>query len=841
MATIECLNGKYRGQKVVLHTGRIDIGRGRENSIAIESDNTLSRQHASIVFQNGICYCVDRGSTNGSFVDGRVVRGAHQVVPSGGIISLGQQSFRVEYGPEATGPVVQPPPIAKQIPAQAQPEPQGKPVTQFPPAPPSLVPQSTHQTHPPTLVVNPSATSYAPTARQSAPPPTAKIAAPRVEPKGDWYGAGSAIEIAGLRLEAPMTYIGERLVAPRGNRDREEPSLIIPSLKLETANSVNPLPLDWYWDQLGYWNLSPHHRYQYIKWLAGGRRSEVPEPYLLLFLCGVERRLEYPDSGNEEDQLVAEVRTLTQHYDEFQTFRHYSLNLRARLWTKISADISFDFPPVVGSWEWEDTAFSWTLSCLLHYNQNFMACHACEWLSSHKTHLSQRVVGQRCWEEIKSLFALRVSQAMPAGWSLNQGKGKVVAPSSRLNASVVSKRLTPSLWEVVETKQLLAFLRQIADDCKDALDPMAKWIGPSPSESILARAELFLPAEIFAASKLGSKMDAVLLRVSRHGCIALSDLMNEMELGTLAMRRESVSFYRACASLGFVVEPDPRMGVISESKIDSVVVRQSPTGMAIDATPKLGAAMRTAIMAAALSNELESLGRVIQAEFDLEANEAIRIETFIEWLSSNRPQIKNKYAHEVPPAYRDTASSCLVRTVQANMTPSSIKGLIRFLADWEWSEKAVYQILNVSEEPIRVTHASTSQGFQVPQQYIQSEQNLPIVNMDLVSARLEQTMEAAKLLGDIFSDTESEVENAQPIRDNTNVLTTILSQLTSGTMELTQLSDIVSAHNLMLKAAIEALNDFSLDQVGEMLIEGDGPFIIDEHVLTELRNESGCD
>jgi len=175
------------------------------------------------------------------------------------------------------------------------------------------------------------------------------------------------------------------------------------------------------------------------------------------------------------------------------------------------------------------------------------------------------------------------------------------------------------------------------------------------------------------------------------------------------------------------------------------------------------------------------------------------------------------------------------------MTPSSIKGLIRFLADWEWSEKAVYQILNVSEEPIQVTHASTSQGFQVPQQYIQSEQNLPIVNMDLVSARLEQTMEAAKLLGDIFSDTESEVENAQPIRDNTNVLTTILSQLTSGTMELTQLSDIVSAHNLMLKAAIEALNDFSLDQVGEMLIEGDGPFIIDEHVLTELRNESGCD
>ena len=87
------ISGPYQG-----HTFLIDsvmqIGREATKDIALPMDNAVSRNHATISCQNGVCVIQDTGSTNGTHVNG--VRITQQQLNNTDMVQIGSTKFRFE-------------------------------------------------------------------------------------------------------------------------------------------------------------------------------------------------------------------------------------------------------------------------------------------------------------------------------------------------------------------------------------------------------------------------------------------------------------------------------------------------------------------------------------------------------------------------------------------------------------------------------------------------------------------------------------------------------------------------------------------------------------------------
>jgi two-component system, cell cycle response regulator len=84
------------GRRFVLDASPIRIGRGAENHIVLEGDS-VSRRHAHFEQRSGAWWCVDDGSTNGSYVnDEQIMREAH--LGNGDRIKIGPTIFKFLSG-----------------------------------------------------------------------------------------------------------------------------------------------------------------------------------------------------------------------------------------------------------------------------------------------------------------------------------------------------------------------------------------------------------------------------------------------------------------------------------------------------------------------------------------------------------------------------------------------------------------------------------------------------------------------------------------------------------------------------------------------------------------------
>jgi predicted component of type VI protein secretion system len=89
------VNQVFNVQKVSRETPAdgVYVGQSTENDIAVPH-NSISKQHAHLVFINELCALVDHGSTNGSYINGsRLEPGRPHSLKGGDIITIGGLSF----------------------------------------------------------------------------------------------------------------------------------------------------------------------------------------------------------------------------------------------------------------------------------------------------------------------------------------------------------------------------------------------------------------------------------------------------------------------------------------------------------------------------------------------------------------------------------------------------------------------------------------------------------------------------------------------------------------------------------------------------------------------------
>ncbi|MGZ3616850.1 MAG: FHA domain-containing protein [Ktedonobacteraceae bacterium] len=91
---LEHRSGRFQGQKLALNRAVISIGREEDNDIWLD-DETSSRYHAELVWDNGQVYITDCNSLNGVLLNGRRIRGT-LVVKNGDLVEIGSHRFIFE-------------------------------------------------------------------------------------------------------------------------------------------------------------------------------------------------------------------------------------------------------------------------------------------------------------------------------------------------------------------------------------------------------------------------------------------------------------------------------------------------------------------------------------------------------------------------------------------------------------------------------------------------------------------------------------------------------------------------------------------------------------------------
>jgi pSer/pThr/pTyr-binding forkhead associated (FHA) protein len=89
--------GRFQGLRLALQRSVISIGREEENEIWLD-DETSSRYHAELAWQQGQVYVTDCDSLNGVILNGRRMRGTLPV-NSGDLLEIGSHRFLFEIAP----------------------------------------------------------------------------------------------------------------------------------------------------------------------------------------------------------------------------------------------------------------------------------------------------------------------------------------------------------------------------------------------------------------------------------------------------------------------------------------------------------------------------------------------------------------------------------------------------------------------------------------------------------------------------------------------------------------------------------------------------------------------
>jgi hypothetical protein len=546
-AVLRALNGDRRDETFPISESGADrpsgyllfrIGRTAENDLSFPDDPTMSRRHAAVYRVNGKWYCRDLDSVNGTLVGGKILRGQALPAPPGTELRVGRQRLSLEYG-QQPGAVTSPP--------------SGKPATTTTPSAPSI--------------------------RREP------VVAP-AEP-WRWVPPGETVTVRDWTIPGGMLYIGRTLKSLQGYST--EPALINPSLKIAARDEMVRREAARLHQEYGYYSyynltyadLSPAARRLYLDWLAGGRQgADLPEPLLIVFFYGLERRLLEHDgeaaSPDERAALRAEIERLAALFPGYFRFGRYATALLGHLDARRMIEDESARPDADALINLPRTAHEMPLSLevalarMARDRTPLPADYGLAWvLHDPDANGPRRMAAQRCPDELRRLWMLRYPMEYPRGMRVSERKTPLnlaYRPASPTLYSWVSLAAPGGLHAPGVAP--LKHLRTLFDACCDALDPYSRFIGKRPELRGSPLAVALLPPELRddheATRTLAERLQAYL--PDPHAVATLDSRTLLAELTGVTSwaeplgRAESVQAVTLLESQNIALEPDPRRG-----------------------------------------------------------------------------------------------------------------------------------------------------------------------------------------------------------------------------------------------------------------------------------------
>lgn len=679
------------------------------------------------------------------------------------------------------------------------------------------------------------------------------------------------MEVFGHKLVEPLVYVVDR-VSFRG----ADASLICLRRRIEPPRIEPPKSLG-YWPQLA--EVEPHQLGRYVQWLAGGRGDpQIDIGYVFIYFYGLERRALI--DGEDVVPVAREVLRLLGIYGGNGSFNHYAVGLLARL-------------VVSGRLKPTDKLFAKLLAFQEHRIDDVMEHMLLGYLAKAGEPLpvewAERLAAQhelarqgdaatQAPEELSRLFRARYEQKFGAGIVPVASSKKLQldyrAASPSLRPFELGERcLQPAVWpQIVGWRSAFQPVVDIWNDC---LDELRKYARRLKAEGVLSAAAFnALPRELredVVHPKQGAweellrecqvEEGAILVPVAKLA--GLLDIEKRPSI-TLTQAR---SIADLANDLGFALEPDPRLtgkGMKWEHHV-AVLRLEKQEDTSESGSYQLAALMlRLATEVAQADGVCDAQERARILEFlkdrlQLSTNDRARILALFEVLIRDRPGVAG-----------------LKRLVNDAFTDEHRTFLGRFLLEVAGASKGVgpeetrtlkkmFKTFGLDTGLLRTTanFGSLSSGV---------GQDLPEIDIERVRAIREESEKAAKLLiaaiegaGLTDEDNESPEESATEVLDSAveqvkaseinqsspapvpiatapqrftglrKSLAALLDELlTKSAWDAAEFEACARRHASSTAAALDEINAWSDESLGDFLIEEGAEYKINAGLLTKV-------
>lgn len=599
--------------------------------------------------------------------------------------------------------------------------------------------------------------------------------------------------------------------------------------------------------------LTPQQRAAYLGFLNSDRRSKHIGPsYVWLWIYNLERRaLLDPVEGipvEERRWLLDELRGLLATYGEQRSIQRYLPTLivaaQQRLGLATAAPELAPWPP----------ARSWTegpgyqLGRLVAAGTPLPADWAIQW-----AYLRHDKIGGAVWEcvlpELRQLFAARYAQRYPGGLLVKPGKRRLVLTHTLAYEPNRRIEVESDAADVERLTSAVAGLVVLLDDAMLTLEPLRKarrsktagreeqWAAyPVELLAIAPPDELRAPAAALA-ERLGVQPQ---MRITATEIFALLELPVPAKLDK-----------RACSRIGHVlgllqfgIEPDPRFsGGLPTDGAVLFRLHEAPTAAP---SPGFAAALlmlQAGYTVAAASDTVGAAERdatlnAIARHFALPRDETARLSAHLAYMELHPAAVGrvDSRIKGLPEADRHALARVLLEIAAADghVDPAEVRLLER-----------LYRVMQLDPASLHADiHAVLSGG---PARPARSASAPAVLDADTIARKLHETSRVQAVLADIFAEAEAAVVPAEVgaarSADEASAIDGLPADVARVLLAALACPDgmareawdtLCGDEGLMPDGALEVVNGWACDRVGEPLLEGDDLLELNAFAAAEL-------
>jgi TerB N-terminal domain/TerB-C domain len=691
-----------------------------------------------------------------------------------------------------------------------------------------------------------------------------------------WTPPGKSVNVNGFDIPGGMVYVGSFMpAAPGGGIGGEEPApcLINPSLKVGAGKPR--IGTD-----MGYWpsynGIEPAHRLNYLHWLSEGKRdSSFPVGYAFLYFYGLERRLlaDTP-SPEEEALLVVELERLRNLYATNRSFLSYSTALidvvqLRRLSTS---------PPGLDGWRPSLPGEADAIPMPLRLKLGVMAAmgkpldfdHAMAAMLTRPQYQGgiRRVIGMtRTRSEFLDLARRRFATQFPAGLPLRDKKDS----SLKLTYNSASRHLevgirvqgiarVPDPLDLV-WKDMIELCNRVAED----LTPYAKAVGKARIHGNSLEAALALPEDFG---------DTASIDAFKRWLGNLPTPFAEVPLTTLGRwcfgegkaaegMKQAQQISAILARVGYGMEPDPTYG--APKPRDTTVLFRAPTTAGAASVASQHAGLIAAVLASedVTADHCARIASELGTRLGLDPAETIRIAGRLRATRGHSLAVSGltKIGQSMTLEERTAVAvmSVTVATVCGEVDRATITALERLHDAFGVERRGLYALLHQgaaaiaarATEPVVVEQSSKPDvRFRIPPPHpTPAVSGEFAIDMARVSEVLRETREVAQVLAPIYDEDEaiagSPVVAAPKVPSGSRFpglgaeYAHFLGALCSkGLWSRADYQSKARDFGLLPDGAIEAINEWAYDELGDELIADDDPLTINMTLLPRASEEA---
>lgn len=673
-----------------------------------------------------------------------------------------------------------------------------------------------------------------------------------------FYGPNSVATVDGHQLDSPLIYFVTGTL-----KQPYDASLIETGLPVaKSGRGAYELP---YWPN--YRQCSPQQRRIYLNWLTSGRRDPSVElGYVFIYFYGLERRivLDHKDS----QAIISELLQLLPIYKYSRSFRSYcsSLLWMATLCAAESGQLSDNMlEQIINATEyWNEENISALLS--IYQKQNLpVPPNVTLIITEHDSRSPRSVVFKRHPDKFRELFFARYTETFKDGFRLKTAKRDFNFDYCSASESLagINGRFSPNRTMLPNTlgipsqfKPLIHIWSEVIADLK-AFDRIQRKSGPD--QTMTAEMYEALPSELRNEDHPNFETwYQIIDQYTDDSCgitlVPVSKLATARGIPERAKltKKQCGQILNSADCMDLCLEPDSRETGQNYrwNEFVSVFPRDYGDSENLASYHAASILLRLGISIAAADGnvddeELRLITVHLEQQFELSHQESTRLE-HLSLLLSRYPAEDTRLAkklQELPEEQRNMVGDLLVGIASADdiVTPDESKAL-----------RKAFRNLNLDPARIdRLAEGKVSLDNDSP-----SDAEL-VLNHDRIREILSETSQVAEFLQNVMVEDEEEdeilfdqnnttevaadsvplnVNQTSSLEEKTDVCTASESDidckglderyhlflnelLTRPRWSTDELEPLARSQGLMLMGAIEAINEWALESLGDWIID----------------------